>query len=335
MKRERFDVAPDGTVWHRYILTSSENLRLAVLDYGATIQQLEVPDRNNQFQDIVPGFSDAKGYIAHIAHFGGVIGRACGRVLHGDLALGSNRYRLSRNSNGHHQHGGVVGFDRRMWEAERDGDALMLKLHSPDGEEGYPGDLDVWVRYRWADGRMLAIETGAVCSQDTLFSPTTHAYFNLAGHGAGTLAGHWLRIRSTHWAELDESALTTGRILETNSENDFSAWRALDAVMAGTCVKSCTYVSEHREVAELWHPETGRSLSVGCTHPFLHYYSGYRVRNQTGKDGAEYGPYCGVCLEPQIPSDGFRHATMPSPILKAHQPYDQRMEFRFSIREKA
>lgn len=339
IRKEPFGRTASGEAVDRYVLSSASGMQAAVITYGAALQMLRVPDSGGVLGDITPGFSTVTAYEAHKAHFGAVIGRSCGRVRGGKAAIQGDICQLTRNAGPHHLHGGARGFDKQVWTASEKGrDVLELSLQSPDGEEGYPGALEACVRYRWIGADTLMLEFEAVSTRDTLCNLTTHAYFNLAGHAGGDVLGHSMRVHAERAVELDESALPTGNILPLEgSRRDFRAWRSLrdSSGRPEAFPKSCCFLPAPsgprlRSAAELWEPVSGRRLELSCTQPALHYYSGYLVKDvPPGKDGAVYGPYCGLCLEPQAVSDGLGRPGLPSPYLEGKTLYRHVILYRF------
>ena len=203
----------------RVFTLASETLRARVLDYGATLMSLEAPDRDGVFADVLLGFDDPAGYAGRHPHFGGIVGRYANRIARGRFTLDGENYTLACNDGRHHLHGGRVGFDRVPWHGRAHGNRVTLSYGSTHGEEGYPGNLEVEVRYGVA-GNRLQIDYAATTDRATILNLTSHAYFNLAG--GGTIHGHSIRIAATFRRTALVKPPAPGRISRLASSTDSS-----------------------------------------------------------------------------------------------------------------
>ena len=202
-----FGVTPDGVPVELFTLANAGGVQLSVMSYGAAIVSLRVPDRGGNLDDIVLGFDSLDGYIRHSHYFGAIVGRYANRIGEGRFELDETRYRLPINDEPHHLHGGTRGFDRVVWQCEpfRDdqGEGLALRHSSPDGDQGYPGTLDVEVRYLLTGSNELAVDYRATSDKPTPVNLTQHSYFNLAGAGRGDILGHLLTIEADAYTPVD------------------------------------------------------------------------------------------------------------------------------------
>ena len=300
----------------------SDALRARVLDYGATLVALEAPDRTGAFGDVLLGFDDPARYAGPHPHFGGIVGRYANRIAGGRFALDGEEYRLACNDGRHHLHGGRVGFDRVRWQAEADGSRVTLRYRSPDGEEGYPGELQVDVTYA-LEGNCLQIDYTARSDRATVVNLTNHAYFNLAG--AGSIHGHSIRIAASGYVVVDEERIPTGEVAPVaGTPFDFNQPRRLSEPGFDH-----TWVLEGD--IELSEPASGRVLRITTTQPGVQFYTGNLLDGSiTGKGGERYGKHAGLCLEPQHFPDSPHHAHFPSTVLRPGAAYRQRTKYELS-----
>ena len=306
----------------RVFALSSAGLRARVLDYGATLMSLEAPDRHGVFADLVLGFDDAERYAGPHPHFGGVVGRYANRIAGGRFALGGEEFRLNCNDGRHHLHGGPSGFDRRMWQARQDGNMVVLSYRSADGEEGYPGCLDVEVVYA-LEGQSLRIDYSARTDRPTVVNLTNHAYFNLAG--AGTIHGHRLRVAANRFVPVDAEKIPTGELAAV-------AGTRFDLNQATPLAEPAfdhTFVLDGE--VELTEPASGRRLKVTSTQPGVQVYTGNLLDGTiAGKAGTRYVKHAGICLEPQHFPDSPNRPQFPSTVLRPGETYRQRTIYALS-----
>jgi aldose 1-epimerase len=322
-------------------------LTLSVLDYGAVVQSLLAPDLHGRMADVVLGYDDLAGYERDRFFIGAVIGRYAGRIGGAAFTLDGRQYALSANNPPNHLHGGHRGFGRVVWRARPFEDAesvgVVLEHSSPDGDEGYPGRLDVRVTYIVSEANVLSVDYHAVADRPTPVNLTQHAYFNLAGEGSGDVLGHALTIHARSYTPLDAPLLPTGAIAPVGGTPlDFRApHRIGDRIGAEHEQLRIGGGYDHnfvldggggapRRAARLRDPGSGRVLDVLTTEPGMQLYTG-NFLDATGKDGHRYGPRAGVCLETQHFPDSPNQPTFPSTILRPGDEFRSRTEFRFSV----
>lgn len=308
---------------HVFTLETAE-IRACVLDYGATLIALHVPDRDGVFGDVVLGFDDPERYRGPHPYFGGTIGRYANRIAAGRFALEGTTFRLNCNDGPNHLHGGRIGFDRVSWKASHSGNRLELTYHSPDGEEGYPGALDVAVRYT-VEGGSLRIDYLATTDRPTVVNLTNHSYFNLAGRG--TIHDHVLRIDASRYLPVDEYLIPTGEVTDVaGTDFDFRSPKALREPAFDH-----TFVLEGDvEVSE---PSSGRTMRITTSQPGVQFYSGNLLDGTvTGKGGTPYVRHAALCLEPQRYPDSPNRPQFPSTVLKPGMLYREFTVYSFSAR---
>ncbi len=340
--RRHFGNLATGEDVELFTLANDSGLRMCVMTYGGTITELHVPDGNGETADVVLGFDRLEPYLAGHPFFGCITGRVAGRISGGRLELDGQTIPLVINEAPNHLHGGEVGLDKRLWTPEPHDDpvapSLSLTYRSPHGEEGYPGNVDISVRYT-LDGSSLVISYEAVTDQTTVLSLTNHSYFNLAGEGNGTGEDHLLEIFADAFVPTDEDMTLSGRSEPVCAEsNDFRTPRCIgDAVPKlwkehgdGYCLRDRT-TDIPELAARLTDPTSGRAMETYTTETCLQFYAGkYLDGSAVGKSGQAYGPLAGVCLECHGYPDGARHPEFGDITLRPGKTYRQQTIYTFS-----
>ena len=348
--RAPFGKTGDGRAVEIYTLTNAHGVEMRVITYGGIISSLKVPDRHGQFGDVVLGFDTLDGYLKDPPYFGALIGRYGNRIAKGQFVLDGKTYKLATNNGPNHLHGGVKGFDKVVWNAvpgeNGDGVSVTLTRTSPDGEEGYPGQLHVTVRYTLTDKNELAIEYRATTDKPTPVNLTQHSYFNLAADGTDIL-GHELTIHASRYTPVDDTLIPTGELAPVQGTSfDFQESTAIGArIDADSQQLKNGHGYDHnwvldrngpglRAAARLVDPKSGRTLDVATTEPGLQFYSGNFIDGtNTGKGGRVYGRRTGLCLETQHYPDSPNHPNFPSTILQPGQTYSSRTVFTLSVQK--
>src|ERR1035441_7739637 len=343
-----FGTLSDGGPVEAWTLRGSGGMLLEIIKYGAAVTRLLVPDRHGRLTDVVLGFDNFDSYKTSRAYSGAIIGRVAGRTTGARFSLEGNTYELARNDGLNHLHGGIEGFDKKVWSAcpiENSSGAASLRLtyRSPDGEEGYPGNVDVAVLYTVTADNVLLIETEAVSDRPTPFGLTQHPYFNLAGEAAGSISDHELKIHSDEFVLTDERMTLLGRMKSvTGQENDFRHLRSLgDAIPALYQNHGDLYLIRRTEqssaeskpvpAARLVHPNSGRVLELSTTESYLQLYTGTGLDGLlAGKSGIYYGRHAGVCLECEGYPDGANSPSLGDNILRPGKPRREITTYSFS-----
>ncbi|MFI6701738.1 aldose epimerase family protein [Streptomyces sp. NPDC050509] len=334
MNTERVGATPEGTPVDRWTLERA-GTRIRLLTYGGIVQSVEVPDRNGAVADIVLGFPDLAGYLDHRGpYYGALVGRYANRVAGSAFTLDGVVHRVTPNEGPNCLHGGTYGFDRRVWDAEPvGGDEYGVRLSrvSPDGEEGFPGRLDVSVSYTLDEDGALRIAYRAVTDAPTHIALTNHTYWNLGGAGgAPATAGHELRIAAGRITPVDGSLLPTGELAPVDATRfDFRKSRPVgpgydhNFVLDGGRGDGAP---EDALAAELYDPASGRVLTITTTEPGLQLYTGDHF------DGKPFGPGAGIALETQHFPDSPNRPDFPSTVLRPGEVYASTTVCRFSTR---
>lgn len=339
--RDSFGRLQDGTEISRFTFKNKNNVTVRIINYGGIITDILVPDKNGKVVDINLGFDDIKGYEARHPYFGAICGRVANRIASGKFSLDGKEYQLPVNNDPNHLHGGVKGFDKAVWAARVDGDTLVLKYVSPDGEEQYPGELITEVRYRLTSKNELSIDYTATTTKATPINLTNHAYLNLAGQGYPNLEDHVLWIDAFTYTPLDENNIPTGIIAPVAG----TAYDLRTPTRLGDRLKNVNngkgydtnfcvggQLGKLTRVASLEHPPSGRKMDVFTTEPGLQCYTGCNMKPEVfGKGGVEYRKLASVCLETQHYADSVNQSNFPSTILRPGQTYRHTTVYKFGL----
>jgi aldose 1-epimerase len=342
-----FGCLPNGKPVEAWMLCGAGGLGLEVITYGAAVTRLLAPDRNGILADVVLGFNDLDSYFAGGACLGAIVGRVAGRITGGSFNIEGRTYNLARNEAPNHLHGGVEGFDRKIWTAtpieNPDGaPSLRLSYISPDGEEGYPGEISVTVTCTVTNSNVFWVETEAATDQPTPFTLTQHSYFNLAGEATGSIANHELQIHSDEFIFTDERMTLLGRVGSvTGRGNDFRKPRRLEDALPMLFQNHGDLYLVRREgeespeskpvaIARLVHPASGRVLEVSTTESHLQLYTGAALDGSLiGKSGVPYARHAGICLECEGYPDGANAPELGDIILRPGHPRRETTAYAF------
>ena len=345
-------VRVDGKPIEMFTLSNGRGIEMEVMSYGGIITALKVPDRDGRAADVVLGFDSPQRYLDQPPppYFGALIGRYGNRIARGKFTLDGRTYTLATNNDPNHLHGGTRGFDKVLWTAtsgqSADGPSLILTRTSPDGEEGYPGNLQVRVTYTLTLRNELIVDYHATTDKATPVNLTQHSYFNLAGHDAGDILGHQLLINADRYTPVDATLIPTGELAPVEGTPfDFRQPTAIGARIDQDHPQLKNGKGyDHNWVlnrtgtglslaARLTDPKSGRTLEIQTTEPGLQFYSGNFLDGTIkGKGGHVYAHRSGLCLETQHYPDSPNKPNFPSTILKPGQNYDSKTVFTFSAK---
>ncbi|AMM52843.1 aldose epimerase [Rufibacter sp. DG15C] len=329
-----------------YTLHNKHGMQVTVTNYGGTITSILTPDKNGELGEVVLGFKDvtdytSEAYLANQPYFGAIIGRYGNRIAKGKFTLNGREYSLATNNGENHLHGGVKGFDKVFWEVEELAaqNALRLTYTSPDGEEGYPGTVQVAVLYILTPDNELVIEYQATTDLATPVNLTNHSYFNLSGGKAQDALGHVLSIAADRFVTVSKSLIPTGELPKVaGTPMDFQTPVAIGArigqVPGGY---DHTYVLKEtgkhlKHAATVEDPVSGRCLEVCTTEPGIQFYSGnFLDGSLQGHGGTPYKQHYGFCLETQHFPDSPNQPAFPNTILEPDQKYHQKTVYRFYV----
>ena len=343
-----FGTTPAGETVTQYILTNASGANVKIIDYGAIVTSIEVPDKDGKLGDVALGFDNMEGYIKDHGSMGETIGRYGNRIGKGQFTLDGVDYQLATNNGRNHLHGGNVGFGARMWEAKitegENEDSVAFHRISPDGEENYPGNLDVTVTYSWDEDCNLTIRYEATTDKATHCNLTNHTYFNLAGHDHGTIRDHILYIDADVITKVDKELIPTGFMPVYGTPMDLREGLLLGEGL--DAIETCTQMTygpgyDHNYVlrkgsamglcAAVYHEESGRAMEVITDQPGVQLYTGCVTDIPGGKGGVYYGQYSALCLETQHYPDTPNHPEYPSTVLRPGEKYDTTTIYAFRV----
>ena len=340
---EPYGVTPAGDQVLIFSLSNNQRMEVKIINYGGIIVAVKVPDRFGNLADVVLGHDALEGYLNRSRYFGALIGRYANRIGRGRFPLNGVEYHLATNNGKNHLHGGNKGFDKVIWTATEINDGIELSYASRDGEQGYPGNVKVRVRYVLTARNELRIEYAAEADRDTIINLTNHSYFNLAG--TGTILDHQVQINADAFTPVDEALIPTGEISAVNGtpmdftsaiaigsriDNDYEQLRHAGGYDHNFVLRSGN--EEFRTAAKVYEPNTGRMLEVLTTQPGMQFYSGNFLDGSiVGKQGRVYLKHSGCCLEPQHFPDSPNHPNFPSTVLRPGEQYRHATVFKFSV----
>lgn len=330
-----------------YTISNEQGVTVSITNFGGVITSIKTPDRHGEVTNIVLGYELLEEYYRDRAYLGSIVGRYANRISNGRYRLGGCQYRLVCNDGDHHLHGGIEGFNKKIWEVEPiqadRGYGIRLNLISPDGEEGYPGTLDVQVLYLVSAQNELIIEYSAATDRPTIINLTQHSYFNLAG--SGTIYDHRIRINGSGYVAVDTSLIPSGiikrvdgSIFDLREEQRIGELigQAAAGERAGGGFDHTWVLDRDQEsdqlAATLYHPGSGRQITVFTTEPGLQFYTGNSLGDSSTGPETRFEKHGGVCLEAQHFPDSPNHQAFPGVILEPGDRYAQTTRYLFSVR---
>ena len=332
----------DGKKVSLYTLTNKSGVQVTISTYGGTCTSWIVPDKNGKMGSILLGFDSLSGYLAKPPYFGALIGRYGNRIANGKFKIDTATYTLATNNGKNHLHGGNKGFDKVVWDAATTADSvaeLTLNYLSKDGEEGYPGNLNVIVKYRLTDNDELEIEYNAETDKPTVVNLTNHNYYNLTGDHANTILDHTLMIDADNYTPVDSTLIPTGEIKSVKGTPfDFTK-----STKIGARIDSVKGGYDHNWVlnkkgnamelvATLSDDVSGRKMEVYTTEPGLQFYSGNFLDGTIkGSDGKPFSQHTGLCLETQHFPNSPNQPNFPSTLLKPGEKYQTMTKYKISV----
>ncbi len=350
IKKEKFGVMNDGTPISIYTLTNKNGAKASITNYGAIVQSLYIPDRNDKLQDIVLGYDSLSGYLKVSPYFGAIVGRYGNRIDKGKFELNGKEYQLTINDGNNHLHGGTNGFDKRVWNAEEVksdlGPALKLTYKSADMEEGYPGNLTLEATYTLTDNNELRIDYKATTDKETVVNPTHHSYFNLSGDPNNTILNEKLMIDADKFTPVNSELIPTGKIQSVdNTPMDFRNPTEIGSRINADYEQLKfghgydhnwvlnNYDGSVRKAASVYDSTTGIFMEVYTDQPGLQFYSGNFLDGTIkGKKGIVYNYRTGLCLEAQHYPDSPNEKDFPTTTLKPGEVYKQTTYYKFSTK---
>ena len=326
-----------------YSLENKNGVKVKITNFGGIVTSIIVPDREGNFEDVVLGFDSLSGYLNEHPYFGSIVGRYGNRIAYGEFTLDGESYKLARNNGENHLHGGISGFDKKLWKSEsfetEKGVGVTLNYTSPDLEEGYPGNLETTVTYLLTNENELKISYKATTDKASPINLTQHNYYNLTA-GKENVLGHELRIKASKYVLVNDGLIPTGELAEViGTDMDF-----LDFHTIGERIHQVpggydhSYVLDKKDeeyvlCVEVFEPKSGRLMEVFTTEPAIQLYTGnFLDGSLTGKSSLVYNQHYGFCLEAQHFPDSPNQPLFPNTILRPEEVYTQLTVYKFSVK---
>ena len=348
--KQTFGKTAAGESVDLYTLRNAHGVEAKITNYGGIVVSLKIPDRNGKFDDVVLGFNDFDSYLKNDPYLGALIGRYGNRIAKGRFTLNGVEYKLAVNNGENHLHGGLKGFDKVVWTGHemktKGGPAVVLTYLSKDGEEGYPGNLNVRVVYTLTNNNELKIDYSATTDKDTVTNLTHHSYFNLAGEGNGDILGHVVTINASRFVPTDAGSIPLGELRKVaGTPFDFLKPGAIGArinqddeqLKFGNGYDHTWVINGRagtlRPAATAYEATSGRMMQVWTTEPGMQFYTGNFLNGTlTGKSGKAYARRTGFCFETQHYPDSPNQPSFPTTTLRKGQTYKSTTIYRFSVR---
>uniref|UniRef100_A0A8D8WSP6 Aldose 1-epimerase n=1 Tax=Cacopsylla melanoneura TaxID=428564 RepID=A0A8D8WSP6_9HEMI len=331
----------------RLTLTNSQRMSVQVIDYGATITTIKVPDKRGNVDDVVLGFDDMKGYLdSKNPYFGSTVGRVANRIAGGKFTISNQEHKISQNVDVNHLHGGFKGFDKVMWSTDVQGAKVVMTHMSPDGDEGYPGAVIATTTFELTADNRLFITMEAVSTKPTPVNLTNHSYFNLAGHGMGSEGAYnqIVNINADYITTMDDNLIVTGELTPVaNSSYDLRIPKFLGTAIKelvepgfdfNYCLnKSLIQPTGLTFAARAFDPESGRYMEVHTDQPGIQFYTGNYIADITGKKGASYSKHCAYCFETQNYPNAVNIANFPNSVIRPGEKYKHVVSYSFGVQQ--
>ncbi|MDR8393134.1 galactose mutarotase [Aliifodinibius sp. S!AR15-10] len=340
--QQLFGTLEDGREVHEFTLTNSNNAEVDIINYGGIVTAIRVPDADGNVENVVLGFDSLDKYLSGHPYFGALIGRYGNRIAGGEFTLDGTTYELATNDGNNHLHGGEQGFDKRLWDAEIADGSLKLSYLSEDGEEGYPGNLQVEVTYTLTDENELKIDYHATTDKATPVNLTNHSYFNLSGDPSTQILDHMLTLSADLYTPVNDELIPTGEIAPVEGTPfDFTEPHAI-----GSRIEQVEGGYDHnfvlngpqdslRSVATVYDPETQREMQVFTMEPGIQFYTGnFLDGSLQGPDGTSFVQHAAFCLETQHYPNSPNESAFPSTILQPDETYQTTTIYKFSVRQQ-
>jgi aldose 1-epimerase len=346
VEHKPYGTTADGKAVTEYILKNSTGASIDVLDYGGIITRVMVPDKNGKLGDVVLGCNSLASYEKDSPYFGAIVGRVANRIAKGTYTVEGKQYHAAINNGVNSLHGGLKGYDKRMWHVQDvsspEGSALKLTLTDPDGTEGYPGTVNVTVVYTFTNADVLKIEYTATTDKATPLNLTNHTYWNLKDGGKTVVDGHVLKAYADHYTPVDDTQIPTGEIAPVKGTPiDFTIPKPIGKDIEAMGGNPAGYdhnlvLNNHTgkltKAVEVYEPVTGRVLEVWTTEPGLQFYSGNFLDGKfTGMNGAVYSKHSAFAFEAQNYPDAINHPSFPTMLVTPDKPYHQLTEYHLAV----
>ncbi|MBN2524730.1 MAG: galactose mutarotase [Bacteroidales bacterium] len=346
VREEAFDTVINNKQVSLYTLKNTNNLTVQLTNYGARVISILTPDKNGTMADIVLGYSDIKSYLKDPIYLGCIVGRYANRINDAKFILDDKEYNLYKNNGGNTLHGGKEGLDKKIWDASQEGNTVIFSYCSPDGEEGYPGNLIIKKSYTLTENNELHIRYDAETDQSTVINLSNHTYWNLKGEGDSTILDHYILINADYYTPIDNEWIPTGELAKVaGSPFDFTSGKKIGSEINldneqltngqgydHNWILNKDNANELSLAARLWEETTGRSIEIFTSEPGIQFYSGNFMNGSvSGKSGKPYVYRSGLALETQHFPDSPNHPDFPSTRLDPGESYEHLVIIKFGV----
>lgn len=328
------------------MILKNNYLEVEISEFGASIISIKTPDRHGKIVDVVLGYDDIEKYKRQTKYIGATVGRCCNRIKNGLIEIDGTKYQLNCNDSKNHLHGGDIGFDKKIWNSKEIENGVELTYISEDGEENYPGQLDVKVTYTLKENS-LVINYKATTNKTTICNLTNHTYFNLNGYG--NILQHQVQILADYFTENNQESIPTGNIIPVeNTPMDFRNPQYIEKDINNEYYQIQyakgfdnnwvlnNYNGEIRKIATAYSELSGIELEVSTDLPGIQFYSGNFLDGaENGKNNIPIKNHSGFCLECQYFPDAFNHKNFPQPVLKKGEVYNKTIEYKFNVKHQS
>ncbi len=346
IEQQSLGLTPDNQEVIQYTMTNASGASVKVINIGAAIASIVVPNKDGEMTDVVLGYKSYNDYLVDPAALGKSVGRFANRIAKGHFTLDGVEYTLAINNGVNALHGGPTGFQSRVWASRVEGDSVVFAYESADGEEGYPGAYKCEVAYSWSDDCEISLVYTATCDKRTVTNLTNHVYFNLNGEGSGDILDHVMMLNAAKFLPTDDTQIPTGEMeAVAGTPMDFTSPKAIGAdikaeytpLIIGKGYDHCWVIDgwksgELMEAGEVYSPKSGIKVAVKTTQPGIQIYTGNWLSGTgVAKMGKDHADYEGVAMECQNFPDAPNKPSFPSPVLSPGETYEQTIKYKFSL----
>ena len=341
--KEKFGTTKCGKDVYAYTLSNAGGMQAKIINFGANLISLLVPDQNGNLEDVVLGYDKLEDYYGNGSFFGATVGPSANRIAGACFEIDGQRYQIDANDGENNLHSHIQeGYHKRVWDVTETENGLVLSLEGKDGEMGFPGNKKVTVTFSLSDDNALKLSYHVTADANTIVNMTNHTYFNLAGHKSGRIEDHLLKINASHYTPVVPGAIPTGKIAPVEgTPMDFTKKKPIGQDINVDCEQlkigqgyDHNFVIDGadgtlREIAEAEDPKSGRKMKVFTDLPGVQFYAGNCIAEETGKENTAYGPRKGFCLETQFYPDNIHHPNFPQAVFGPGKDYDSVTIYQF------
>ncbi|MCM1123235.1 MAG: galactose mutarotase [Eubacterium sp.] len=343
VEKEKFGATKDGKDIYAYTMSNANGMRAKIINFGANLVSLLVPDQDGKLEDVVLGYDTLEGYYGNGSFFGATIGPSANRIAGASFEIDGKSYQVDVNDGVNNLHSHMEnGYHKQLWDAEEGDNSVTLTLEGKDGEMGFPGNKKISMTFSLSEDNALKLSYHATSDANTIINLTNHTYFNLSGHKAGKIEDHLLKLNASCYTPGDSGSIPTGKIVPVEgTPMDFTQRKPIGQDIHADCEQikfgqgyDHNFVIDDadgtlREIAEVEDPKSGRKMKVFTTLPGVQFYAGNCINEEIGKENTPYGPRMGFCLETQYFPDNIHHSNFAQAVFGPDRDYDSVTIYQF------